>query len=441
MSQPSVWDYRDNLDYDLPLDPGDRRLVPLNDARGNFSENRILKAVGVDPATDELRWRPERLYVLFGGHRGCGKSTELRRLAAKLSGPDRYFVVFIDALAELDVHNLRYSDILLAQAKALVMGLEKQNVAVEDVFLSRLSDWFTQRVEQYSQTRDLAAEIKAGAKAETGLPWLGKLFAELTNSVRLNSTYKEEVRTVVRNHFAELAEAFNQLIARVNDLVGERGLGRGVLFVIDGTDRLSGEDQQRFFVHDIHQLRLINSGFIYCAPIDLLTEEGQLRQSFDEVFRLPMVKLAGKGAPAADTSVRELLQDFVFNRVPAPYFDDPGTVDYLIDHCGGHPRDLLRLLNYSFQDMRGELFDRQAAESAVRRLATDYKRLLEPQDYRVLAEIDLAPEDYTPVTEQTRRLLYNLALLEYNSFWWQTHPVVRTLSGYREARAELGRKG
>jgi hypothetical protein len=437
MSQPSVWDYRDNLDYDLPLDPGDRRLVPLNDARGNFSEDRILKAVGVDPATDALRWRPDRLYVLFGGHRGCGKSTELRRLAGKLAGPERYFVVFIDALAELDVHNLRYSDILLAQAKALVTELEEQQIAVEPVFLTRLSDWFAQRVEQYDKTRDLAAEIKAGAKAETGLPWLGKLFAELTNSVRLNSTYKEEVRTVVRNHFAELADGFNQLIARVNELVSEHGLGQRVLFVIDGTDRLSGQDQQHFFVRDIHQLRLIESNFIYCAPIDLLTEEGQLRQNFDEVFRLPMVKLASKGATDPDPDARKLLQDFVFNRIPAPYFDHPDTVDFLIDHCGGHPRDLLRLLNYSFQDMGGDCFDRLAADSAVRRLATDYKRLLEPGDYRLLAEIDGAEEDYTPVSEETRRLLYNLALLEYNSFWWQTHPVVRTLRAYRDARAAI----
>jgi hypothetical protein len=90
MNQTSVWDYRNNLDYDLPLNPGDTRLVPLNDARGNFSENRILKAVGVDPATNTLRWQPERLYVLFGGHRGCGKSTELRQLADKLAGADRY---------------------------------------------------------------------------------------------------------------------------------------------------------------------------------------------------------------------------------------------------------------------------------------------------------------------------------------------------------------
>lgn len=90
MSDPSVWDYRDNLDYDLPLNPGDPRLVPLNDARGDFSERRILKALGVYPIRCAVRNPPERQYVLFGGHRGCGKSTELRRLAKKLEGAERY---------------------------------------------------------------------------------------------------------------------------------------------------------------------------------------------------------------------------------------------------------------------------------------------------------------------------------------------------------------
>lgn len=431
MTQTSVWDYRDNLDYDLPLDPGDRRLVPLNDARGDFSERRILRALGVDNETNRLRWRPERLYVLFGGHRGCGKSTELRRLAAKLAGSERYFVVVIDALAELDVHNLRYSDILLAQANALAAALEKHRVPVDGVFLRQLADWFNERVRRHTETRDLATEIQAGSQGELGLPWIGRLFAGLTNAVRLNSTYKEEVRTQVRNHFAELAEGFNQLIAHANERIAKHNLGQRILFVIDGTDRLGGEDQRRFFVRDIHQLRLIDSCFIYCAPIDLLTEEGQLRQNFDEVFRLPMVKIGEKGADALDPAALDLLRQFVDSRVPLNHFDTQATVDHLVAHCGGHPRDLIRLLNYCFQDMSGEILDRAAADSAVRRLATDYQRLLGPEDFTTLAEIDEASTASTPVTEQTRRLLYNLALLEYNSFWWQSHPAVRVLQGYQ----------
>jgi hypothetical protein len=156
---------------------------------------------------------------------------------------------------------------------------------------------------------------------------------------------------------------------------------------------------------------------------------------------LPMVKLAEKAQSATEPAARALLRDFIFKRISADFFMDDGNVDFLIDHCGGHPRDLIRLLNYSFQDMTGERFDLPAARSAVRRLATDYKRLLEPEDYRILAQIDCAPPDYAPITEQTRRLLYNLALLEYNSFWWKSHPVVRTLTGYREALAALQASG
>jgi hypothetical protein len=433
MTAPSVWDYQDNLDYDLPLNPDDPRLVPLNDARGDFSERRIIKALRVDPTTLELHRPPARLYLLFGGHRGCGKSTELRRLAAKLDGPERYLVVFVDALVEVDIHNLRYSDLLLAQAKALVAALEARRVPIDPVHVARLEDWFKERVEAQAKTRELAAEIRAGAQAKAGLPWVGRLFAGLTSSVRTNSTYKEELRTIVRNSFADLAEGFNLLLRQATRVLQERGTARGILFVIDGTDRLGEDDQCRFFINDIHQLKLIDASFIYCAPISLLTKQAGLHQGFDGVFRLPMVKLGEKADSAIDPAARALLRDFIFKRVPQECFDRMETVDYLIDHCGGHPRDLLRLLNYAFQDMDGERFDRPSAESAVRRLAVDYKRLLEPEDYRLLAEIDRAPADYAPVTPRSRSLRYNLALLEYNGFWWRSHPVVRTLNGYAEA--------
>jgi hypothetical protein len=41
--------------------------------------------------------------------------------------------------------------------------------------------------------------------------------------------------------------------------------------------------------------------------------------------------------------------------------------------------------------------------------------------------------------DRTRRLLYNLALMEYNDgAWRRSHPVVRTLEGYQRALATLG---
>ena len=114
-------------------------------------------------------------------------------------------------------------------------------------------------------------------------------------------------------------------------------------------------------------------------------------------------------------------------------FDSKKTVEYLIAHSGGHPRDLLHLLIYAFKKAEGELIDRPSAEAAVKELATDYRRTLSKEDFQLLCEIDNAP-DVTHNTEEARKLLYHLALLEYNSYWWRSHPVVRTLPGYLECR-------
>ena len=42
--------------------------------------------------------------------------------------------------------------------------------------------------------------------------------------------------------------------------------------------------------------------------------------------------------------------------------------------------------------------------------------------------------EQTQSTERARHLLYNLALLEYNDYYWRSHPVVRTTVAYRNAR-------
>ena len=40
-------------------------------------------------------------------------------------------------------------------------------------------------------------------------------------------------------------------------------------------------------------------------------------------------------------------------------------------------------------------------------------------------------------TEARLRLLYDLVLLEYNSYWWCSHPLERTLRPYQNALTRL----
>jgi len=434
----SIWDYRDNLRFDEPLGPGDERLVELSRVRGDYSRKQLYRELGIDTEQDRLRNIPRGQYLLFGGHRGCGKSTELRLMADYLSHPERFFVVFIDALKSLDVNNLKYSDLLLAQGEALAAALDKHDIQVPSVFLTRLYDWFKQRVETVERTHALAAELKTGAQAEGGVPLLAKLFAGLTTAIRTGASYKKEIRSAVQDAFSELADAFNALVDHVSEKIGERGLGRALLFVIDGTDRLRRDEAETFFIHDIHQLRLVHANFVYCAPITILTEEGQAAQSFDASFKLPMIKLQDKGAAEPFESGWQCLRKFLLKRLPRGCFDAEATVDLLVRYSGGHPRDLLRLARYCLQEIDEGPITEPVARTAVRRLSTDYRRLVQPEDYDLLARIDAADKSDTSIGDRSRRLLYDLVLLEYNDFWWQSHPAVRDLPGYEAARAKAG---
>ncbi|MCI5119240.1 MAG: ATP-binding protein, partial [Candidatus Electrothrix sp. LOE1_4_5] len=298
--------------------------------------------------------------------------------------------------------------------------------------------WFKERVEVHTALRDFAAEVKAGTKIQTGLPWLGKLFMELTNKINIGSSYREELRLVVRNNFTEFAEAFNQLIRAGEEKIRAAGKGKRILFTVDGTDRLDQEDAPKFFVEDVHQLTQINGLFIYCAPIHLLHQDNCLSASFCQPFRLPMLKVRDRDGEDLVENMA-VMREMALRRVPEQLFDTLDTVDYLVRYSGGHPRDLLRLLNVAINYADEERIDQVAAEKAVKQVANEYRRFINTEDYTRLVQIDLhpdAPDDFTD--EQSSLMLYNLILLEYNDYFWKSHPLISTLPGYQKAMQATG---
>lgn len=422
------------LEYNESLPPNDKRYIPTEQARGDFTFNSLLKALGVSPKDLRLINPPQRKYNLFCGHRGCGKSTELRRLAARLHSGGRFFVVFLDILKELDPNSLQYVDVMMALAKTLFAELEKNRVEINQVFLTNLENWFSETVKTATKSNELSNEIQAAVQGKTGIPFLCELTAKFTNVFKINATYKEELRSAIKNSFSVFAAAFNLFIQAAEDALRKAGRGKRLLFVVDGTDRLSVGDSEKFFIKDVNQLQQLNGLFVYCAPIHLLGDGNQVQQAF-AFHKLPMIKLHERDTPEIRFEPGyEALRRIIYQRADAKLFDAPETVDFLVAHSGGCPRELLRLLEYTFMAAENDLFDNAAADAAVKRLATDYRYWLKLSDYQLLARIDRNEIDGEN-DKRAQELLYNLALLEYNSYWRRSHPVVRLLEPYQWAQA------
>ena len=154
-------------------------------------------------------------------------------------------------------------------------------------------------------------------------------------------------------------------------LSGVRGERLRIAFLIDGADKLRGEDTEQFFVHDSEQLLAIDAFVIYTAPLHL-KYSGKLVGKLQDLV-LPMIKLHerdGARCEAGWTALRELLA----RRIDPALFAEPALIDDLIGYCGGHPRELLRLLGLCCEVADDELIDRSVLDAAVKLLAADYRR-------------------------------------------------------------------
>lgn len=421
------------IEFEEAVGPDDSRFVETEEARGSLHTlDRLTKQFGRNLVTDDF-FAPIKRNVLLFGHIGCGKSTELLHLTKILREDRRLYVVIVDVLNELDRNNLQYVDALMALANGLIQRLPLDQLSVDDSAVAALQRWFDEHVKTEERAKELVAQLETGIKAEAGLPFLGKFFANFSAAAKTNATYKDSLRTVVRNTFTQFAAAFNIFLSETEKVLKEAGKGERILFIVDGTDKLSLDDTKKLFIEDSEQLFAINALMLYTAPISLKYDGISSSAKFSDVV-LPVIKLCGPdNQPFAPG--RRALRDILLKRADVSVFAEDSLIEKLVDYSGGHPRELLRLLALCCLAAEGDRIDADAVNSAIKSLAADYRYFLEPEDYALLVQNDREIGLHSGNDERTRRLLHRLALLEYNhGSWRRSHPVVRELEGYRRAK-------
>ncbi|MGB8842600.1 MAG: hypothetical protein WCC64_16185 [Aliidongia sp.] len=423
------------IEFEEALEPDDPRRVDTRDARDSRKTlNRLARKLGLDLET--TRFLPaSQKHVLFFGHVGAGKTTELKFYAATLNKTGFILPVEVDVPGVLDRNNLQYADLLMAMANALLEALKKQKISLPSKDIKALHDWFAEKIVTRAEVQEFAAEIKSTMEAGVSVPMLAKLLTSFSTAFKANATYKDELRRVIHNTFTQLADAFNQLIRGAEAALAKKRQKDPVrvLFIVDGTDKLREEDRRRLFVQDTQLLLAVHALAIYTAPIALKYEGGLVGQLDDLV--LPMVKLQDKDGKRCDAGWRAM-REILLKRADRSLFETEADIDRLVEQSGGHPRELLRLLQLCCEFAERGI-DAGVVSQAIAQLASEYRRLLEPDDYERLAWIDRTPMD-DGNDEKIRHLLYCLALLEYNDGTWRrSHPVIRSLEGYRLALAAL----
>jgi len=429
-----------------PLQSGDPRYVDCSPARGYDGDIVSTLAWRIDSSKSPMT-------QLISGHRGCGKSTELLRLAKNLEDK-KFLVVYFAADEDLDVGDLEYTDLLVAIIKRLERALAEKDIQIDPRLMKGILMWFAEVVYESSDeediTKTLDTEFELGLKAPAPLPIIAKMFAKITGQIRTGQKSRKNIRSNLEPQVYQLIARINEFIQAAIPEIKKKGF-RDIVLIIDNLDRIvlrvldtetGRTTHDALYLEHAEQLKALDAYMVYTVPISMFysPKETQLTGAFPSSAILPMIKVQEKDGKPCYMG-RELLYRVAAERVDVRRLFDSDVVEYLAEKSGGVLRDFIRLLAYTIELAQGNggkiPIDRMIAERAFLRLVNEYGRMVPDKHFELLANVAKNKKVLNDTDHQA--MLYNLSVLEYmnGNRWCDVHPAVRDISDFQDAVSKL----
>ncbi len=398
-----------------PLSPGDSRYVDV-DARGLRGQSLVESLVR------EIEQSAGPLSRFVAAVHGAGTSTELGRLAERLSRPEGtgYVVVRVDADAMLDLREDRHaSEILLILLAAVEEELGK--VCGEDPS-KELRGRFVAELLPPSEQHD------------------GAVLKRVARSLKLDRPLRDHLRRRLAGDPRFLNWVREELIL-LQDFACRYGY-RGLIVVCDSLERLFPNRPFRPFIeaaqpggwaHEIVLRWNLPVHLVATLPLALAP-----RLQTPRVRILPMIRIADRNdAPSAEG--REVVREIVRRRIPDEILQDllghdifEARLERLVERSAGWPMEIVRLLRALIAagptPLSGREFELVLGESRE-----SYRRALSDEDLRRLASDGVrgALDPTNPATdwENAALLVSRGAALPYHDGgdWLGIHPGVSSL--------------
>jgi hypothetical protein len=366
--------------------------------------------------------------ILFYGHRGCGKSTELSKLSKEIQ--DNFFTVSFSIMEEMNLNAVRAEDLILIIAERILNAAQEQDLKLKDTLLNPVLDYFSETV----LTKNERHTIGTGVKALLGL------FVKLNGEIKYNA-YNEESKTAhLRKRPADLLGQTNNLIEAVKDALPE---GKDLLVIVEDLDKIDLKQARDIYVQNAGLLTGIKVNIIYTIPVFLFhsPDVGAFQPLFDDTISFPMIKVCEPSDKRAEGF--ETVRSIILKRVEDKLIK-PDALDLLIEKTGGVLRHVFEVLKetslmatasvpLSCENIRYGLD--QLRIDLSRQIALPYDSFPDsPQSVEKLYELltiytkkQQKNEFIKPKSDTIHQILIrSCALVEYNGKQWiGVHPLVR----------------
>jgi hypothetical protein len=395
------------LDGHRSLVPGTTDYHRLYVERPQVESHLIREAIRAQRGRHPFHW-------CFTGHTGSGKSTELNRIMAdpRLGA---YLPLRVDLEAEFDIHNIDYTDLLLAMARACAEQADHLGCPVPKPVSRAIERWGAEVfTEEEIHTR---TEGQAGLKVT--LPFLA-----LGEEVRSGGGKREVIRSKISKDVVEFTRLIDELAAVLEGHTGKR-----ILCVIDGLDHIDVKPALDLLNDHYLTFKMPRISKILVIPVALLNTPflATIEGRYSTVPNIKVFRQPGDGT--LDDSGFGFYKDVVSRYVALDRFTEEALAS-LCRLSAGILREMIRntgdACGYA-TDASSQRVGAEHVEPVWNQIMRFYRNQLRAADYKVLRKVEEHPLEAG--IDGLPPLLNSKAVVFYpnGEGWYGVHPAVRRL--------------
>jgi hypothetical protein len=410
--------------------------------------NRAIAQVSAGLST----LQPEDGYAtfLFTGHRGCGKSTELRRICDRFKS-EGYRVIYLEADTEVDIHDVKYIDLYLLIMKHIAMDLTSLQIEFDLQILHSFEQWLKELTQETEETVERSIPSNFAGEEGSSIPFLAKLLIKLMSQIKGSHAQKLVIREKLQQDYSRFQPYINLLLDNASERLKVRypRYKKGFLVIVDNLDRVLPENAEHLFFDYGVQLQELNCNLIYTVPISTVYSGQNLSSVFYGYNIMPMVNIYQFERDRCDLDydedALEVMESLISRRVEVDaIFETPEALEKLAKASGGHVRQLMKMMRSACLSAMADEHEKVSladVDDAIKQEQFDFERMIPPEHYRVLARVCLSKDISAEILGS--KLLFNTSVLEYDGDkrWNYVNPVVKNSDAFQKALREIQSPG
>ncbi|MBD2280723.1 MAG: AAA family ATPase [Dolichospermum sp. DEX189] len=422
-------------------------LEPAEISKYYVDLSAVRKSSAVEGVSTILEFQELGDYttILFTGHRGSGKSTELKKIQSQWE--QNYHVIYLEVNEETDINDANYTDLYLIVIKQVEFALRKLGLKFDQRLLSSFEAWFKEITEENEESVEKSVSVESEASLEGGAPFIAKLMVKLLAQIKGSDKQKTTIRQTLEKDISRLKADINLLLRDAYVKLQKKYPDyKGLLIIFDNLDRISPKVADHLFFEYAAQLQELHCTIIYTVPISVLCSPKNPLSLFDgNPHIVPMVNIYQFDRNVRDLNYNQIGLDTIASSIEKrvnvdAVFGSRAELLELAKASGGNVRQLMQMMRSACLTARTKNHPKILAEDviyAIKEQQFSFERLIPNDHYPLLAQVylnkDVSKDDIGQL------MLFNTSVLEYNgdNRWNYPNPVVMQNEFFQKALAEI----